>query len=138
MPTSDKAKEFWYLGMTHIRDADPILIARSSSFPFLYEDHRFGVCCLFPKDPVRDKEMSPVGNHPIVEIYDSIRAQVLEVLNGISWVTVDVVRLGYKGLQDHPPVVLITVDKERVHVDEAQTCVDRIHNIMIKFTLSQS
>jgi len=137
MPPSEQEREYWYDGLSAAAEARPHLIARSSTERFRYENYRFdrGWQSQIP-DPEK-KFISTIGAHPIVKVYDhGLRAKVLDILNGIKWQCVDVVRLGYSDEPKGKPVVLITADEEEVEQSDAQRVVEKIHALMDAHALS--
>lgn len=132
MSTSTHAKQHWYFGLTGDGESDPILIARSSTEPYRYEDHAFRFW--FPNGPKvpEFKLMSAIGTHPILTAYDKhLRPRVLEALALVPWQTVDIVRLGFADCRNNPPVVLVTV-KEDADEYLVQAAVDQIRSIMVE------
>lgn len=145
--TTEEEQEYWYFGMTRPELGLTELIARSSTFSFksLRNDPtnvftiRNNPADVFVQDR-EQKVMSTVKGHQIVDTYDAdLRPRVREILHeaGIRWLTIDVVCLGFKHDEsDHPPVVLITVDVDKVNRESAQTAVDEIHELMIRYVFS--
>jgi hypothetical protein len=135
MDSSD-VETYWYYGLTSDEECLMKLIARSSTFLFVSETQESkdrGLNGYYPWIDPRRKVMSTIGSHKIVALYDSgLRAKVHEVLSGIRWQTIDVVCLGYDDDEnDHPPVVLITVDINDVDKEIAQNVVRKIHDVMV-------
>ena len=133
MVTSAHAKRNWYYGLTPNRESDPVLIARSSTSAFRYENHPFYTYYPYGPEMPKRKVMSVIGHHPIMAIYDDhLRPRVREALATIKWQTIDIVRLGYEGELDNPPVTLITIAPEDAEENVVQDAVDEIRNIMVE------
>ena len=137
MSPSEEERDSWYFGIDARMYAVSMLVARSSTYPFqkLYTEDTRGLDNRDPLNERKRKAMSTIGNHKIVTIYDDeLRPRVREILSGIKWKTIDVVRLGYI---DEPsyPVILITVDINDVDEDTAQDAVNKIHELMVEFHL---
>ncbi|OBT58574.1 hypothetical protein VE04_01387 [Pseudogymnoascus sp. 24MN13] len=133
MSTSAHAKKHWYFGLTGDGESDPVLIARSSTELYRYEDHDFKFW--FPNGPIipEYKVISAIGSHPILAAYNKhLRPKVREALASVPWQTIDIVRLGFADNEDNPPVVLVTIKEENAEENIVQAAVDRIWNIMVE------
>lgn len=133
MSTSAHAKKHWYFGLTGDGESDPVLIARSSTEPYRYEDHDFKFW--FPNGPIipEYKMISAIGSHQILAAYDKhLRPKVREALASVPWQTIDIVRLGFADNEDNPPVVLVTIKEEDAEENTVQAAVDQIRNIMVE------
>ncbi|OBT75521.1 hypothetical protein VF21_04956 [Pseudogymnoascus sp. 05NY08] len=136
MKPSKEEREQFYYGMDNSEADPPELIARSSTFQFrpytkATEDK--------PEDWMKKRNsrtVSTIGSHKIVSVYDSkLRVKVLDILSDIPWKTVDIVRVGCKDDNDHPPVILITAAASEVNDDDAQDAVQKIHKLMLDHDL---
>jgi hypothetical protein len=110
MSTSAHAKKHWYFSLTGDGESDPVLIARSSTELYRYEDHDFKFW--FPNGPIilEYKVILAIGSHPILAAYNKqLRPKVREALASVPWQTIDIVRLGFADNEDNPPVVLVTI-----------------------------
>jgi len=109
-PPSPHERRFWYYGLGDgYGDSRPSLVARSSTDQFRYADHPFPT--YWPNAYLEPelKMITTLHNHRIVEIYDKyLRTEVLEILRGVVWSCIDIVRLGYTDEAEGRPVVLIT------------------------------
>ncbi|ELR01896.1 hypothetical protein VC83_03942 [Pseudogymnoascus destructans] len=136
MKPSKEEREQFYLGMDNSEADPPELIARSSTFlfqPYTKASQDEPEEWMMKRN---SRSISTIGNHKIVEIYDSkLRAKVLDILSDIPWKTIDIVRVGCKDDNDHPPVVLITAAASGVDDDDAQDAVQKIHELMLEHDL---
>lgn len=121
------------IGISGGGESDPVLIARSSTELYRYEDHNFKFW--FPNGPIipEDKVISAIGSHPILAAYNKhLRPKVREALASVPWQTIGIVRLGFADNEDNPPVVLETIKEENAEENIVQAAVDRIRNIMVE------
>lgn len=134
MRTTEEEKEFWYYGMTRPEQCLSQLVARSSTFPFKSARNDSKEIFWLEREVM---VMSTVKGHKIVDSYDAhLRPRVRDILREakIRWLTIDVVSLGFKhDKSGHLPVVLITVDIDKVDGESAQYAVDKIHRLMIEY-----
>ncbi|KFX93486.1 hypothetical protein O988_06801 [Pseudogymnoascus sp. VKM F-3808] len=137
MRPSEDERDSWYFGIDARMYAVSMLVARSSTYPF-QKSYTKETQDFYEGDPLKErkrKTMSTIGSRKIIMIYDDeLRPRVREILSGIKWKTIDVVRLGYR---DEPsyPVILITVDINDVDENTAQDAVNKIHELMVKLHL---
>ncbi|WAO96787.1 Hypothetical protein NCS54_01447200 [Fusarium falciforme] len=103
-PPSEEEVKCYYVGLP----GKPKLVARSSSDPWTGPQIDFGW--------TRGKTLDPVGQHPIVAIWNNsagpLRRDILEALKSTQWVAIDILRLGYqnvKGTLDESPINPVTV-----------------------------
>lgn len=134
MKLSKEERERFYWGMDNSEAVLPELIARSSTFPFQeYTKSSQDK----PEEWMMERNtrtISTIGNHKIRAVYDSkLRAKVRDILSEIPWRTIDIVRVGCKDDDNHPPVVLITAAASEVHDEDAQNAVDEIHKLMLEY-----
>lgn len=136
-PSKDE-RECWYFGIDTRMESISLLIARSSTFPFQpFTDETKDAPENSPRRERKPKGMFTVGGHKITTIYDSmLRLKVQEILSGLKWQTIDVVRLGYDDDEpNNPPVILVTVDINDVDEVRSQEAVEKIHDLMVQFDL---
>ncbi|THU82253.1 hypothetical protein K435DRAFT_844458 [Dendrothele bispora CBS 962.96] len=92
---------FYYAGLP----SAPVLVARTSTAPWRAP--------INPEAYIRRKELRPVGNHAIVEVWeDNLAFKIHALLNSMNvmWTSTDVVRIGYTdelALSSAPPPPVI-------------------------------
>ncbi|OBT81969.1 hypothetical protein VE02_09313 [Pseudogymnoascus sp. 03VT05] len=136
-PSKDES-ESWYFGIDTRMERVSLLIARSSTYAFQpFTDETKDEPENSPRKERKQKCMFTVGGHKITTIYDSIlRLKVQEILSGLKWQSIDVVRLGYYDDEpNNPPVILVTVAINDVDEVRAQEAVEKIHDLMVRFEL---
>lgn len=132
--TTEEERQQWYFGMSCPDQCVAQLVARSSMTPFKSAMNEPANLFWLQRQV---KVMSTVKGHRIVDSYDThLRPRVREILReaGIRWLTIDVVCLGFEHeTSHHTPVVLITVDIDKVDEESAQGAVDKIHGLMVEY-----
>lgn len=129
-PTEEELKWYFYGLPTNVKDEyAPKFVARSSQEPFsgLWNDESEGQWRARLL-----KNVFNVGKHPIVYQYDTgIRERIRATLQGIKWISINVVRIGYSDLaSDNPVTILITVEPSSVMFGRAHDIVTRAHEIL--------
>lgn len=135
MEYSEQEKVYYYHGLTG--DSAPRLIARSSRDPFRYAFNDFTQGWPSETPAPELKGISTIGSHPIVKIYDEkLRSKVLDILEGIKWQCIDIVRIGYHDEGPGKPAILVTGEETDIDPSQAQRAVDEIHSLMVENDLS--
>ena len=77
------------------------------------------------------KELSNVGIHPIVDLYDeAMRGQIVEALDGLHWSCVDVLRIGHENQKERPLILWIGVEKGSTTWKEGYSCLEKCQGIL--------
>jgi hypothetical protein len=95
-PPSEMEAKYYYYGLP----SAPTLVARTGTTPWKAPTG--------PEAYLTAKELRPVGNHEIVDVWDDgLAAKVLALLTSkkVKWTSVDIVRIGYPE-KSRPPVIV--------------------------------
>lgn len=120
---------------------NPKLVARSSTYPFpptiLTRPTALGGFPNYDNGYSRLKMLSNIGPHPIVQIYDlGPRQKILDILQGLPWYRIDVLRIGYYyNSMKNPVVVLITVKAEAVDFITGYKAVQECYEVLLQYVL---
>lgn len=127
IPPSQQEREYYYYGIT----PRPRLVARSSTDIW---------------NPVQDgrqleKQSRPAGDHPMVHAWNNftnpMRREIFQALNSVIWSVIDIMRVGYKGINsqtgeefDQPVTFLVTVQNGSVHWARGVSVITECHQIL--------
>ncbi|XMA07304.1 hypothetical protein WAI453_000095 [Rhynchosporium graminicola] len=65
------------------------------------------------------------------EVFDIVMAMI-----PVCWIAIDYLALGYGDYKEFQPVVLITVEEDKLLVNEAQRVVDKIRDVFLRDNIS--
>ena len=73
----------------------------------------------------------PIGRHPVVDRYDTIRHNIRDCCRGLDWVAIGVYRCGWeRNLSENPATVFIYVRYGGTTVEHAAEVVARVEHIL--------
>ncbi|KAH8111885.1 hypothetical protein DFH11DRAFT_1546184 [Phellopilus nigrolimitatus] len=127
-PPSQMEAEFYYAGLP----SNPLLVARTGS---AWEAPRGPEAY-----PVR-KELRPVGNHPLADVWEDNLALKLHALldsMDVEWTSTDVVRIGLANEPSAPaPVILwIGVFPESLSGDDGVAAAYKCRDLLVEFNIT--
>ncbi|KAH9964116.1 hypothetical protein BC827DRAFT_1265926 [Russula dissimulans] len=126
LPLSDKEAETYYAGLP----SRPVLVARTGA---LWEAPRG------PEVYTVIKELHPVGNHPLTEVWEGNLALKLHTFLDsmeVMWTSTDVVRIGVAGEYPVPVILWIGVMPGSLSHDDGTDVASKCQELLIEYDIT--
>ncbi|KAE9397856.1 hypothetical protein BT96DRAFT_859655 [Gymnopus androsaceus JB14] len=126
-PLSEKEAGLYYFGLP----SRPVLVARSSTTPWEAPTGPGAFC--------QPKELHPVGNHALQEVWEDNLAlklhALLEVMQ-VKWTSTDVVRIGNLGESEAPAILWIGVMPKSLSGDDGVVVASKCRDILVEYDIT--